>query len=94
MIDTIRIDGASLTLFRDAPSLDGADVVVFLRRAELPWDADAVIAALRGEGVAAGSVDVLLDALAARVRPGDQVVFMSNGGFEGAPRRFAERLRD
>lgn len=24
MIDTIRIDGASLTLFRDAPSLDGA----------------------------------------------------------------------
>ena len=77
-----------------APSLDGADVVVFLRRAELPWDADAVIAALRGEGVAAGIVDVLLDELAARVRPGDQVVFMSNGGFEGAPRRFAERLRD
>ena len=76
-----------------APSLDDADVVIFLRRAELPWDADAVIATLRGEGVAAGSVDVLLDTLAAQVRPGDQVVFMSNGGFEGAPRRFAETLK-
>jgi UDP-N-acetylmuramate: L-alanyl-gamma-D-glutamyl-meso-diaminopimelate ligase len=27
--------------------------------------------------------------LTARVRAGDHVVFMSNGGFEGAPRRFA-----
>jgi len=36
--------------------------------------------------------DALLAALAARVRPGDHVVFMSNGGFDGAPRRFVARL--
>jgi UDP-N-acetylmuramate: L-alanyl-gamma-D-glutamyl-meso-diaminopimelate ligase len=26
------------------------------------------------------------------VQPGDHVVFMSNGGFENAPRRFVEAL--
>ncbi|BCT92669.1 UDP-N-acetylmuramate--L-alanyl-gamma-D-glutamyl-meso-2,6-diaminoheptandioate ligase [Lysobacter helvus] len=71
-----------------APSLDGADVVVFLHRPELAWDAGKVVGALRGEGVTAPDADALLAALAERVRPGDHVVFMSNGGFDGAPRRF------
>ncbi|MFC4726648.1 UDP-N-acetylmuramate:L-alanyl-gamma-D-glutamyl-meso-diaminopimelate ligase [Coralloluteibacterium thermophilus] len=75
-----------------APSLEGADAVVFLQRPELPWDATRVVAALRGEGVAVGTVEALIDALRARVRPGDSVVFMSNGGFEAAPRRFATAL--
>ena len=75
-----------------APSLDGADVVVFLARPELPWAADKVIADVQGEAVAVPDADALLAALAARVRPGDHVVFMSNGGFDGAPRRFVARL--
>ena len=33
-----------------APSLDGADVIVFLHRPELAWDAGKVVAALRGAG--------------------------------------------
>lgn len=73
-----------------APSLSDADLVIFLRRAELPWDADGVVSALRGEGVSVASVDALLAELDARVSAGDDVVFMSNGGFEGAPARFAE----
>ncbi len=72
-----------------APSLSDADLVLFLRRAELPWDADAVVSALRGVGVAVANVDALLAELDARVSAGDDVVFMSNGGFEGAPLRFA-----
>jgi len=75
-----------------APSLADADVVVFLHRPELPWDAGKVTAALDGRGSTAPTVDALMDALRAQARPGDQVVFMSNGGFEGAPRRFAESL--
>ena len=75
-----------------APSLADADGVVFLQRAELPWDAQRVTAALHGRGTAAPTVDTLLDALRAQVRPGDHVVFMSNGGFEAAPRRFVEAL--
>jgi UDP-N-acetylmuramate: L-alanyl-gamma-D-glutamyl-meso-diaminopimelate ligase len=76
-----------------APSLAGADAVVFLHRPELAWDAGRVLAGLRGEGVAVADADALVAALHARVRPGDHVVFMSNGGFDGAPRRFLEALR-
>jgi UDP-N-acetylmuramate: L-alanyl-gamma-D-glutamyl-meso-diaminopimelate ligase len=76
-----------------APSLDAADVVVFLQRPELAWDAGRVIDALRGEGVGAVDADALIAALRQRVRPGDHVVFMSNGGFDGAPRRFLATLQ-
>ena len=75
-----------------APSLAQADAVVFLHRPELAWDAGKVVAALRGEGEAVPGVDELIAALGARAQPGDHVVFMSNGGFEGAPRRFLATL--
>ena len=75
-----------------APSLDGADAVVFLHRPELAWDAGSVVAALRGHGSAVPDVDALIAALQALVRDGDHVVFMSNGGFDGAPRRFLAAL--
>ena len=71
-----------------APSLDGADVVVFLHRPELAWDAGKVVAGLRGEGHAEADVDALIATLRGLVHAGDHVVFMSNGGFDGAPRRF------
>ncbi len=77
-----------------APSLVDADAVVLLQRPELAWDAGAVIAALAGRGCCAPSVEALIAALQARVRAGDHVVFMSNGGFDGAPRRFAAALGD
>lgn len=76
-----------------APSLDAADAVVFLHRPELSWDAGKVIAALRGHGQTAATVDGLILELKALVRNGDHVVFMSNGGFEGAPRRFLAALQ-
>ncbi len=76
-----------------APSLADADIVVFLQRPELAWDASNVIGALRGDGVAAPSTDQLIAELRDRVRAGDHVVFMSNGGFDGAPRRFLAALQ-
>ena len=76
-----------------APSLDGADVVVFLHRPELAWDAGKVVGALRGEGVTAPDADALIASLLERARVGDHVVFMSNGGFDGAPRRFLAALQ-
>ncbi len=76
-----------------APSLAEADHVLFLQRADLPWDAAAVTAALDGRGTTVSTVNALIDSLRAQVQPGDQVVFMSNGGFEAAPRRFVERLQ-
>ncbi len=76
-----------------APSLDIADAVVFLQRAELPWDAGKVIAAVRGEAQAVPDTDALLQRLGEVAAPGDHVVFMSNGGFDGAPRRFLAQLQ-
>jgi UDP-N-acetylmuramate: L-alanyl-gamma-D-glutamyl-meso-diaminopimelate ligase len=75
-----------------APSLDQADAVVFLHRPELAWDAGKVVGALRGEGETVPDADALLAALGRRCRAGDHVVFMSNGGFDGAPRRFLAQL--
>jgi len=76
-----------------APSLADADAVVFLQRPELSWDAAPVIAAVRGQAQVVPDVEALLAALAAQVQPGDQVVLMSNGGFDDAPRRFLRRLQ-
>ncbi|MCF7752283.1 UDP-N-acetylmuramate:L-alanyl-gamma-D-glutamyl-meso-diaminopimelate ligase [Bacillus subtilis subsp. subtilis] len=76
-----------------APSLDLADAVVFLHRPELAWDASAVIAAVRGQAHAVADTDALLAGLGQIAQPGDHVVFMSNGGFDGAPRRFLAQLQ-
>ena len=75
-----------------APSLDIADAVVFLHRPELAWDAGKVIAAVRGDARTVPDADALIAALVETVREGDHVVFMSNGGFDGAPRRFLAAL--
>ena len=76
-----------------APSLDLADAVVFLHRPELAWDAAGVIAAVRGQAHAVPGTDALLARLGEIAAPGDHVVFMSNGGFDGAPRRFLAQLQ-
>ncbi len=77
-----------------APSLDDADAVVFLHRPELAWDAGKVVGALRAQGRAVPDADALIAALLDLAREGDHVVFMSNGGFDGAPRRFLAALRE
>lgn len=75
-----------------APSLAPADRAFLLARAELKWDTAPVLAALGQSGCAVATVDELLDALVASLRAGDQVVFMSNGGFENAQARLLARL--
>ncbi len=77
-----------------APSLDGADAVVFLHRPELAWDAGKVIAQVRGDARAVPDTQTLITTLQSLVQAGDHVVFMSNGGFDGAPRRFLAALKD
>ncbi|MDH5822937.1 UDP-N-acetylmuramate:L-alanyl-gamma-D-glutamyl-meso-diaminopimelate ligase [Luteimonas sp. RD2P54] len=76
-----------------APALSGADAVVFLHRPELAWDAGRVVEAVRGHAEAVADVDALIRALGGLARGGDHVVFMSNGGFDGAPQRFLAALR-
>jgi UDP-N-acetylmuramate: L-alanyl-gamma-D-glutamyl-meso-diaminopimelate ligase len=75
-----------------APALAGADRVIFLARPGLPWNADAVLEGLGGRGRVVADADALLAALGEDARPGDCVVFMSNGGFDGVQRRFVRQL--
>jgi UDP-N-acetylmuramate: L-alanyl-gamma-D-glutamyl-meso-diaminopimelate ligase len=76
-----------------APALESADAVVFLHRPELPWHADAVLSALKGQAYKVASVAALIETIASIAQAGDHVVFMSNGGFEDAPRRCLDALK-
>jgi UDP-N-acetylmuramate: L-alanyl-gamma-D-glutamyl-meso-diaminopimelate ligase len=49
---------------------------------------------VRGDARTVADGDALIAALQGIARSGDHVVFMSNGGFDGAPRRFHAALRD
>ena len=49
---------------------------------------------IEGEGHVVADADGLIERLRGLVSAGDHVVFMSNGGFDGAPRRFHAVLRD
>ena len=49
--------------------------------------------AVRGDAQAVTDTDALLAKLGDVAHAGDHVVFMSNGGFDGAPRRFLAQLQ-
>jgi UDP-N-acetylmuramate: L-alanyl-gamma-D-glutamyl-meso-diaminopimelate ligase len=75
-------------------AFDDADEVHVLARPELRWDAHSTLGALGMRLHIAPSVDDLLARLIESARPGDHLVFMSNGGFEGASRRFLAALTE
>ena len=70
-------------------ALDGADRILMLVRPELAWRPEALERALGGRFAALPTTDSILEVLLGEGLPGDRVVFMSNGGFENLPRRFA-----
>ena len=66
-----------------APSLAGADEVWLYAPADLGWDAGEVLRALGSRGRLAADIEQLARELAKCLRPGDNVLIMSNGGFGG-----------
>ena len=77
-----------------AASLGLADRVYLYRPADLGWDLGIVISGLNGRGQAYTTVQAIVEAVAAEARAGDQVLVMSNGGFEDIhPRLLAELQR-
>ncbi len=87
--NTMRMGVHSDTL---AGSLSAADEVWFHAPADLGWDLPAAVAPLGERAHIAGSVDELDKALAARVKSGDHVLIMSNGGFGGLHERLLATL--
>jgi UDP-N-acetylmuramate: L-alanyl-gamma-D-glutamyl-meso-diaminopimelate ligase len=76
-----------------AGSLAAADRVWLYRPRDLGWDLGEVAAAIGSKAAVADDVGALVAALAAELAPGDQVLVMSNGGFEGLHGRLLEALR-
>ncbi|MGB6449810.1 MAG: hypothetical protein WBE92_03580, partial [Steroidobacteraceae bacterium] len=66
-----------------APSLAAADEVWLYAPPDLGWDAAQVVRSLGNRGRIAAEIDPLAADLAKSLRPGDNVLIMSNGGFGG-----------
>jgi len=75
------------------PALVPADRVWLLAGEGIDWDPAEALAPLEGRGRVVTRADDLLAQMLDAVRPGDHVVFMSNGGFEAVPARFAAALQ-
>jgi len=76
------------------PALIAADHVWLKTGEDIDWDPQIALAPLEGRCKIVTRVDDMLAQIEARLSPGDHVIFMSNGGFEAAPRRLAELLKN
>ncbi|MDR2213167.1 MAG: UDP-N-acetylmuramate:L-alanyl-gamma-D-glutamyl-meso-diaminopimelate ligase [Pseudomonadales bacterium] len=76
-----------------AASLAPADAVLWYKSAETKLDLDAIAQAAPCAFHALDATGAILDWLLRELRAGDQVVIMSNGGFEGLQQRLREALQ-
>jgi UDP-N-acetylmuramate: L-alanyl-gamma-D-glutamyl-meso-diaminopimelate ligase len=72
------------------PALMAADHIWLKTGEGIDWDPNVALATLEGRFKIVTRVDDMLQQMKNFLQPGDHVVFMSNGGFEAAPRRMAE----
>ena len=75
------------------PALIAADFVWLKTGEGIDWDPQVALAPLDGRCRVVTRVDDMLQQMQSGLKPGDHIVFMSNGGFEAAPSRLAEYLR-
>jgi len=77
-----------------AASLALADKVYVFVPDDLGWDAAPVFASLGERALVRFRVSEIVDAVRAESRAGDQVLVMSNGGFQGIHQRLLDALQD
>ena len=73
------------------PALVDADLAWVAKRPNLAWDPDRLFEAT---AIRVAEVDAMLKSMVEEVQADDVVLFMSNGSFDGAPRRFAGALAE
>jgi UDP-N-acetylmuramate: L-alanyl-gamma-D-glutamyl-meso-diaminopimelate ligase len=76
------------------PALLAADYVWLKTGEGIDWDPQVALAPLKGRCKIVTRVDDMLQHIKNSLNPGDHIVFMSNGGFEAAPGRLAEFLKN
>ena len=72
---------------------DEADRVFVLASQDLKWSPESALAPLGAKLSVAWSVDEMLEDLMEELQSGDHVVMMSNGSFQGLPRRLQQALK-
>jgi len=77
-----------------ADSLNAANSVYWYKNADTKLDLDAIASSCDSDFKALESVDALIEALVKESQPGDHIVIMSNGGFEGFHQRLCKALQD
>ena len=75
------------------PALVAADQVWLLAGTDIDWDPQEALRPLQGRGRVVTRSEDLLQQMLDSVKPGDYIVFMSNGAFESVPARFCELLQ-
>ncbi len=75
------------------PALVAADQVWLMAGTDIDWDPQEALRPLQGRGRVVTRSEDLLQQMMDSVKPGDYVVFMSNGAFESAPARFCALLQ-
>ena len=76
------------------PALVAADYVWLKTGDGIDWDPQVALAPLEGRCRVVTRADDMLQQIQSALKPGDHVVFMSNGGFDAAPGRLAKYLDD
>jgi UDP-N-acetylmuramate: L-alanyl-gamma-D-glutamyl-meso-diaminopimelate ligase len=76
-----------------AASLDDADLVFVFRPPEMGEAFEQALLPLGNRGHLYSDYDELVSGLEERLQPGDQLVFMSNGGFGAARQKLTTRLQ-
>jgi UDP-N-acetylmuramate: L-alanyl-gamma-D-glutamyl-meso-diaminopimelate ligase len=86
---TMRLGVHQATL---AGALAGADAVWLYAPPDLGWDVRGSLTPLGTRAHVATDLPALVQALAADLAPGDHVLVMSNGGFDGMPSKLLQAL--
>lgn len=72
-------------------ALQTADQAFVMVYPDMQWD-ELVLEKLKQKATIVDSVEALIDQVSGLVRNGDEVICMSNGGFDNAPRRIAQAI--
>jgi len=88
-----RSNSMKLGVMKDAlPGCLAEADLVYCYSANLGWNAASTLAPLGAKAVCHDDLDMLVAAIAAEAKRGDQVLVMSNGGFGGIQQKLLDRL--
>ncbi len=76
-----------------AASLDNANVVCLYQPDDMDWDLSTVAADLGDKASVYTDIDVIVETLRAQLRPGDNIIVMSNGSFSGIHLKLENMLK-